>query len=179
MGFEEGLGIHRGIVTVRSEGGEDEDKTAESWVLLCISQSHSLVCVLWVLGRMLWLPITDYLTKTLFNNKDLFHVTKGMMVGSSIPELVISPEKQYHSFELASLKFPHLLSHGYKMAAAAPASHPCLTIFKGKQKGTSPHSVFSKEENFLKPSSGWLLQWSESDYMINIKPKTGTWNQIL
>lgn len=46
MGFEEGLGIHWGIVTIRGEGGEDEDKMAESWVLLCISHSHSLVCVL-------------------------------------------------------------------------------------------------------------------------------------
>lgn len=64
-----------------------------------------------------------------------------MMVESSIPELVISAEKQHHSFELASLKFPHL-SHGYKMAAAALAAHPCLTILKGKQKGTPSHPLF-------------------------------------
>jgi len=65
------------------------------------------------------------------NNKGLFfHITKGVMVGSSIPELVISAEKQYHSFGLASLKFPHLLCHGYKMAAKLQAS--VMFIFKVK-----------------------------------------------
>ena len=79
-----------------------------------------------------------------------------MMVGSSITELVILAEKQHHSFGLASLKFPHL-SHGYKTAAAAPASYHYLTIFKGKQTKTPPHpipgSVFIKEEN-SEPSPG-------------------------
>lgn len=128
MGFGESLKIPWGTMTTRGEGGEEVGKRTEFCVALCINQHHpTFTCfVSWVWVRMLWLQITDHLTKSLLNNKALlFHITKGLLVGNSIPELVISAGNWYHNFGLPSSKFLYLLPHGNKMAAAAPASHPC------------------------------------------------------
>lgn len=154
MGFGEGLGTPWGIVTTRGEGDEEAVKRTEFWIPLCSNQHRpTFICfVYWVWVRMLWLQITDHLTKSLSNNKaSLFQIRKGLM-GNCIPERVISAGKWYRNFRLPSLKFPNVLSQGYKMTATAPVSHSCLTIFKGEQQGLLLQNLFlSKKKAFQNP----------------------------